>query len=165
MNISAVSHIFFDWGDTVMVDDPTAAAPMLDWEIVTAVEGIREVLARCKSAGKFVALATNAAVSEEDQIRMALARVGLDAYFERIYCFKNTGLAKSEAFYRRLLQDLNLHPEQALMIGDSFEKDVRQANLAGIPAIWFNPRTDESKSAPLHTTAHSMREIEKILAG
>ena len=165
MDISAVSHVFFDWGDTVMVDDPAATAPMLDWDVVEAVEGIQAVLAACKSAGKAIALATNAAVSEETQIRMALARVELDSYFERIYCFKNTGPAKSEAFYRHLLQDLNLQPEQALMIGDSFEKDVRQANLAGIPAIWFNPKTDEVKSAPLHTTAHSMREIEKILAG
>lgn len=147
-----------------MVDDPASSTSMLEWEVVQRVPGIEEVLALLKTNGKTIVLATSAAVSDEEQIRLALARVGLDSFFDKIYCFKNTGLNKSQEFYQYLLKDMQLLPSQALMVGDSFEKDVLSANKAGIAAIWFNEKTNENKRAALHINVHSMKELANIFA-
>jgi putative hydrolase of the HAD superfamily len=151
--------ILFDWGDTVMKDDPASSVPMVEWETVQVVPGIEAVLAYLHSRGRHIVLATSASISDEDQIRGALARAELDRYFSHIFCFKNTGLPKGEAFYRYILNELAIPASDAVMVGDGFEKDVLDANKVGMYAIWFNPRSDESQSSEAHTTVHSMEEL------
>ena len=85
--------------------------------------------------------------------------VDFDEYFSHIYCFKNTHLPKGEAFYRHILSDLRIPASDALMVGDGFEKDVQAANAVGIFAVWFNPKSDETRSDELHVTVHSMQEL------
>jgi putative hydrolase of the HAD superfamily len=151
--------ILFDWGDTVMRDHPEITIPMVEWETVEVIEGIADVLAYLHSSGRQILLATSAEISDEGQIRGALARGGLDIYFSRIYCFKNTRLPKGEAFYRYLLNDLQVSPSDVLMVGDSFEKDVQIPNTLGMFAVWFNPRSDETRKGELHVTVHSMPQL------
>jgi FMN phosphatase YigB (HAD superfamily) len=151
--------ILFDWGDTVMRDDPEQTTPMVEWETVEVIDGIADVLAYLHSSGRQIGLATSADVSDETQIRGALARVGLDRFFSYIYCFKTTNLQKGDAFYRHILSDLNISHSDALMVGDHFEKDVKVPNRMGIFAMWFNPRSDEEHSNELHLTVHAMPEV------
>jgi FMN phosphatase YigB (HAD superfamily) len=151
--------VLFDWGDTVMRDYPERTAPMVEWENVEVIEGIADVLAYLHSSGRRIALATSAEISDENQIRGALARGGLDTFFSHIYCYKNTQLPKGEAFYRHILNDLQLSASDTLMVGDGFEKDIRIPNTLGIFAVWFNPKSDESRRAERHTTVHSMQEL------
>ena len=154
------STILFDWGDTVMYDDnPTSTVPMVEWPNVRVVEGIADLLADLHASGRRAVIATGAVISEENQIRGALARVGLDIYFPRIYCFKNTNLPKGEAFYRYILADLNVSASDVLMVGDTFEKDVQIPNALGIYAVWFNQRSGETRNHELHTTVHSMIDL------
>ena len=154
--------VLFDWGDTVMRDHPEITIPMVEWEAVEVIEGIAEVLAYLRSSGRRIVLATSAAISDENQIRGALARGGLDTYFSNIYCFKNTNLPKGEAFYRYILNDLHLFASDTLMVGDGFEKDIQVPNGMGIFAVWFNPRSDEVLKSKLHVTVHSMQELVKF---
>jgi len=151
--------ILFDWGDTIMRDDPTSTVPMVEWQTIEVVEGIADVLEYLHSSGRRIVLATSAAISDESQIRGALARAELDGYFSHIYCFKNTQLSKSEAFYRHILSDLHIPASDVLMVGDGFEKDVQAANAIGIFAVWFNPKSDETRNDELHATVHSMQEL------
>jgi FMN phosphatase YigB (HAD superfamily) len=151
--------VLFDWGDTVMRDYPERTNPMVEWETVEVVEGIAEVLAYLHSTGRRIVLATSAAISDEEQIRGALKRGGLDTYFSRIYCFKNTQLPKGETFYRYILDDLQLSPSDALMVGDGFEKDIQIPNQLGMDGVWFNPRSDEARENERHVTVHSMSEL------
>ena len=154
--------ILFDWGDTVMRDEPDNIAPMVEWETVKVIDGIAGVLAYVKSSGRRIILATSADISDEYQIRRALARVDLDQYFSHIYCFKNTKLPKGEAFYRHILNDLNVDASDAFMIGDSFEKDVQIPNSLGMFAVWFNPRTEEYRQNRFHVTVHSLGELQEF---
>ena len=154
--------VLFDWGDTVMRDYPERTTPMVEWETVEVIEDIAQVLAYLHSSGRRIVLATSAAISDEDQIRGALARAGLDIYFSRIYCFKNTNLPKGEEFYRYILNDLGISSSDALMVGDGFEKDIQIPNALGMFAVWFNPKTIENHTDQLHVTVHSMRELLKF---
>jgi putative hydrolase of the HAD superfamily len=160
MNLTHYQVLLFDWGDTLMKDDPSQPAAMVDWPEVEKVAGADLLLEKLHHSGRILALATGAAVSNEAQIRGALARVGLDRYFDKVYCFANTGQRKpAEAFYRFILDDLQAQPEEALMIGDSFEKDVLAANRAGLAAVWFNPTTPEKRDGAGFTTVHSLPEL------
>jgi putative hydrolase of the HAD superfamily len=105
-------------------------------------------------------LATSAEISDEAQIRGALRRGGVDSYFARIYCFKNTHLPKGEAFYRHILADLNIPASETVMVGDTFAKDVEIPNSLGMYAVWFNARSDETDTGELHFTVHAMHELE-----
>lgn len=151
--------ILFDWGDTVMYDHPEITTPMVEWETVEVVEGIADVLDYLHSSGRRIVLATSAEISDEGQIRGALARGGLDRYFAHIYCFKNTNLPKGEEFYRHILNDLGISAPEALMVGDGFEKDVQIPNTLGMFAVWFNQKTGETRKNKLHITIHSMQEL------
>ena len=151
--------VLFDWGDTVMHDHPERTTPMVEWETIEVVKGAADVLAYLHSSGRRIALATSASISDESQIRGALARGGLDTYFSRIYCFKNTKLSKGESFYRHILSDLDIPTSDVLMVGDGFEKDVQVPNTLGMFAVWFNPRSDEAREGGLHVTIHSMHEL------
>lgn len=151
--------VLFDWGDTVMRDRPEITTPMVEWETVEVVEGIADLLAFLHTSGRRIVLATSAAISDENQIRGALARGGLDSYFSRVYCFKNTNLPKGEAFYRYILNDLRISASDALMVGDHFEKDVQVPNSLGMFAVWFNPGSEETRKSELYVTVHSMREL------
>jgi putative hydrolase of the HAD superfamily len=155
--------VLFDWGDTVMRDAAASTIPMVEWETIEVVAGIADVLAYLHASGRRIVLATSAAISDEEQIRGALRRGGLDSYFSRIFGFKNTGLPKGEAFYRHILNSLGIPASEALMVGDSFEKDVLAANAVGIFAIWFNPRSDENRTDELHVTVHSMPELRGFI--
>lgn len=158
-NTLRYSTVLFDWGDTVMRDDPASSAPMVEWPAVEVIQGIADVLSYLRSSGRQIGLATSADVSTESQIRGALRRGGLDEYFTRIYCFKNTGLSKGEALYRHILSDLGIPASAVLMVGDHFEKDVQAANAAGLFAVWFNGRSEETRNGELHVTVHSMEEL------
>lgn len=141
-----------------MHDDPALTVPMVEWSTVDVVKGIAEVLEYLHASGRRIILATSAAISDESQIRGALGRGCLAGYFSRIYCFKNTHLPKGEASYGHILSDLDIVASEALMVGDSLEKDVQDANAAGIFAVWFNLRSDEIRKNKLHITVHSMEE-------
>ena len=153
------STVLFDWGDTVMRDDPSLTVPMVEWPTVEVIEGIAGALEYLRSSGRQIVLATSAEISDESQIRSALARVGLGEYFSYIYCFKNTRLPKGEDFYRHILRDLGIPATDVLMVGDSFPKDVQAANEVGIFAVWFNPKSDETRQGNLYVTVHSMQEL------
>lgn len=143
-----------------MRDNPAISTPMVEWPTVETIEGIADVLEVLHISGRRIVLATSASVSDESQIRRALARVGLAPYFSRIFCFKNTQLTKGEAFYRYVLNELGIPASEALMVGDSFEKDVQAANAVGMFAVWFNPRSEETRQDKLYVTVHSMQELQ-----
>jgi putative hydrolase of the HAD superfamily len=155
--------VLFDWGDTVMYDDPASTVPMVEWMTIRVVEGIVDMLVDLHSSGRHIILATSASISDEAQIRGALARAELDSYFSRIYCFKNTHLLKGEAFYRHILTDLDVSASDVLIVGDSFEKDVQIPNSVGIFGVWFNERSDETRRDKQHVTVHSMRELRVFI--
>jgi putative hydrolase of the HAD superfamily len=151
--------ILFDWADTVMRDDPERTTPMVEWEKVEVIEGVADVLAHLHSSGRRIVLATSASISDEGQIRAALARGGLKKYFSHIYCFKNTHLPKGEEFYRHILNDLNIQAADALMVGDGYDNDVQTPNSMGIFAVWFNPRSEVKRNSAMCVTTHSMKEV------
>ncbi|WP_105903776.1 HAD family hydrolase [Vibrio gangliei] len=129
----------FDWGDTLMVDFPDQVGKMCDWESIQAVNGALETLA-ILSKHHQIYVATNAADSTETDIKLAFDRVGLSPFISGYFCKANLGIGKGDPdFFHRIIDTLNVDPKSVVMIGDSYDKDIEPAVIAGIEAIWFNP--------------------------
>ena len=130
--------ILFDWGDTLMKVFPEYSGPMKDWPRVEAVPGAAEMLERLHPDWT-LCLATNAADSDEADIRAALRRVDLERHLDKVYCFKNIGYKKpAREFFEYILRDLSLPPEQVIMVGDNYVADVLGARQAGLRTVWVN---------------------------
>lgn len=155
--------LLLDWGDTVMRVFPESSGPMFGWQRVEAIDGVIEALAALRPRWT-VALATNAADSEEAEIWSALARAGLAHLVDRVYCFRGIGHRKSAPeYFERVLADLEIEPSRAVMVGDDFEADVLSANRSGIRAIWFHEKGSEDRKGAMHRTIHSLTELPEAL--
>ena len=155
--------ILFDWGDTLMRVFPEFSGPMKDWPRVEAVPGAVDVLSALH-VDWTLALATNAADSEDEDIRLALRRVGLDSWLDKIYCFKTIGHKKpSFDFFQYILNDLGLSPDKAVMVGDDYVADVLGANACGLRAVWFNERTDEEHKNKKQLSIHELGALPDLL--
>jgi HAD superfamily hydrolase (TIGR01509 family) len=154
-----VDVVLLDWGNTLM-EDPGTPGAMAFWPEVKAVDGARQLLDRLKAANKTLCVATNGDVSDARLCRQALARVGFDGYFTRIFSSKDIGCAKPDpAFFQQVLASLSISADRVAMIGDSFANDVAGPNAVGIRAIWFNRKNDQRRSGPLFETVFSLEEL------
>lgn len=156
-------HIAFDWGDTLMADDPKKKEPMHLWPTLTVFPDAQEVLPYLATRVT-LCLATNAEQSDEPMIKRALARVGIDRYFDQIYCFRRVGKKKTDpAFWQFLLSSLMASPDDVWMVGDSFDVDVIPSSRAGIYSVWLNRRTQENRTGTAFRTVHDLNELRTLL--
>ena len=147
-----------------MVDLPGSSGPMASWPHVEAVPYARETLEQLHAAGWHIALATNAADSDEVQIRSALARAGLNDFIERIYCSRGIGHAKpSREFFAFIARDLALQASDLVMVGDNFMIDVEGAIRAGIRAVWLCPGAMDVGNAEKWRAIRSLAELPALL--
>ena len=71
--------------------------------------------------------------------RMKLAASGLEPYFAGVTVSTEVGAGKPDpAIFAHALAQLGAGPSDAVMVGDSFERDVAGARAAGIGAVWLN---------------------------
>jgi putative hydrolase of the HAD superfamily len=156
--------VLFDWGDTLMVDFPGCRGPMIGWPKLAALPGAAEALAALHPAWT-LALATNAADSEEAEIRAALRQVDLERWLDRIYCFRRIGHPKpSAAFFEFIRRDLGLAADRVVMVGDDYDKDVQGALQSGLRAVWLNRRTDERREGDGFRSILDLRELPAVIA-
>lgn len=150
----------FDWGDTLMRDNPTQTGPMWQWPHVSALPSAQNMLQWAHAHGT-VGIASGASESDEDDIRAALVRVGLAEFIGPIFCRKTLGFGKTDPrFWQSIIASLNLPPQKIIMIGDSFEADIVAPQAAGIRAIWFNWRNDPALPCP---TIKTLQELPRLI--
>ncbi len=153
--------VLFDWGDTLMRDFPGFSGPMAGWHRVEALPHAQATLDALRLGGWTTALATNAADSDEWEIRRALGRVGLEDLIDRIYCLRTVGHRKpSPEFFDFVLADLRITPADLVMVGNDYDVDIVGANGAGVRAIWFRPEGGELP--PEHALLRIVRDLAQI---
>lgn len=156
------SWVLFDWGDTLMRTLPYPG-PMCTWPAIEAVTGARELLTALH--GRIgIALATNAADSQEDEIWKALAMGGMEKAVERIFCFRSVGHKKaSPPFFTHVMHQLGASADQLVMVGDDFEQDVLAANAMDIKGVWLDEHDRAPREGVAFHTIHSLAELPAIL--
>ena len=156
----SVDHIIFDWGDTIMKDDPSRTDAMYLWpEVELVEEGTAELLARLAETYTLI-IATSAAASNDTLVRRALARVGVDGYFSAVFTSKMSGVPKTDAqFWQHIMQELSVGAERLLMVGDGFEGDVKTPAGLGIQSLWYNGKSAESRTGENYSTIHRLSDL------
>ncbi len=123
-----------------------------------------ETLVRLKATRK-IALLTNGA---PDLQREKIAASGLGHLFDAIAVSGERGVGKPKPeIFHMLLADLGVAPENAVMVGNSLERDIAgalNANLAA--AIWIQvPGSEERAEVDPHHTIRGLHEIPHLLEG
>ena len=122
-----------------MREIPGFDGPMANWPRVEVIPGAVGVV-RSLHNRYAIAVATNAALSDERLVRTALARAGLDPYVSVVVTARDLGVSKPDpAFFHAVLQRVGCSPTEAAMVGDGYGADIAGAKAAGLRAVWFNP--------------------------
>ncbi|WP_028774119.1 HAD family hydrolase [Shewanella waksmanii] len=154
--------ILFDWGDTLMIDNPNMSGKMCDWPRVEAVNCALQTLQTLSRTHR-IFVATNAQDSAVDEIAAAFKRVNLDSYIEGYFCYQNLGIGKgSRVFFDRILAQLNMAANQVSMVGDNLDNDILPAVEAGLNTYWLN--ADDHRVCPVSTVrVHCLSSLTKTI--
>jgi putative hydrolase of the HAD superfamily len=92
-----------------------------------------------------------------------LAFCGLDGRVDAVVISEEAGVTKPDPrIFGLALERLGVERDRVVMLGDSWEVDVRGAVAAGIRAVWFNPM-GRSRPGPLPRVPE-IRSLEPVAA-
>lgn len=121
----------------------------------------REVLEQLSSQFK-LGLLTNGA---SDLQREKIAASGCEDLFSAIVISGEHGIGKPEpAIFERLLQELGITSSEAMMVGNSLERDIAGARAAGMVSVWMRLPGEEGSPmiVPDFTISHLGQLLEII---
>lgn len=126
-------------------------------------EGVHEFLKKARQAGIRLGLATDMMTDIQYQ---KLERLNLIDAFDFIVTSEEAGFEKpQEGFFRKVLEKTGCRPEDCLMIGDNWDKDIVGAFGVGMPAIWFRPDLKAESCEPerREILVHSYSQLSERL--
>lgn len=122
----------------------------------------RELLDFCQKHDLPITLVSNGFV--EVQYRK-LKSSGIEQYFAHVVLSEAAGTLKPDPAFFQYALDLNhAQPDEVLMIGDSFEADIKGAVQSGIDALFLNDRNAAVKIPTGVTEIKSLKEAIEIIA-
>jgi len=144
------------------------AAVMLSLEFASTrrarqrlLPGARELMTELAPSYK-LALLTNGA---PDLQREKIASSGLESFFQAIAVSGEHGVGKPKPeIFDCLLTELGVSGNEAVMVGNSLERDIAGARNAGIRSIWIRvPGSEEQAEVTPDHTITNLAEIPAIL--
>ncbi|MGB2908241.1 MAG: HAD family hydrolase [Candidatus Aminicenantaceae bacterium] len=119
--------------------------------ITRPMPGARRVVAQAFSGDRQVVIATNPVfprVAVEQRLDWAGVSV-LDFVFDLVTHIENMHATKARpAYYREILSVLGREPQECLMVGDDWQRDMVPAAQVGIPVFWITgPEDSDSQVA------------------
>lgn len=158
-----IKALLFDWGNTVMVDF-NLPGPMYEWPKVDWVPGAEESL-RELSVRYPCYIATNAGMSDSEAVLKGLARVGADQYFSGIFCSADIGFEKPDKrFFQVIIKKIGCLPEELVMTGDNYQKDIEGAKLCGIRTVFFNSSGTDGRFPLADRLIERMNLLTNVIA-
>lgn len=148
-----LKHVIWDMGETLNTPPITGKdlQPLYELEEVVLREGARETLQKVKDLGFKQSILSNTAVSTSADLVTFLKRNEIDSYFEFVYA-SNSELVPDKMekpdieIFEYMLNNIKALPQEVVMVGNTWEKDIVGANRAGLHAIWLvNPEVSIQK--------------------
>lgn len=125
------------------------------------VEGAHELVDHLRRRGYRLHMASNG--FHEVQYRKIHA-CGLDGCFDTVLLSEDAGANKpSREYFDYAFRVSGARPQRTLMIGDSWDSDIRGALDYGIDAIYFNRFPEYPAPQPVKHEVHSLKEIMTLL--
>lgn len=107
-------------------------------------------------------------ISNTDQftIKQVIDKFGLKDYFDEMIFSHDLGILKNDSeMFETALKKVGVKPEDAVMVGDSMESDIRGAEKAGIKAILIDRRDKREYNHKIVTLNDLQKMITKIEKG
>jgi putative hydrolase of the HAD superfamily len=95
-----------------------------------------------------------------------IRRLGVEPYFDTILISQEVGIAKPDPrIFEMALSRVPCRPEEAVMVGDSPDRDIAGARAAGLHALWVRTgRPRDETPALINETAHAILDrLEELL--
>ncbi len=158
-----IQVLIFDWGDTIMRDFPDKEGPMAYWDMVELIPGAKEALLKLRMEYA-CCIATSAGASDTGLMIKALERVGVDKYFRCFFSAKDLGYNKPDKrFFNAILQKINQNAQSCIMIGNSYEKDIKGAKSAGMNTVLLNENKIEVDFKEADYVINHMNELYDVV--
>ena len=157
MTASAIRGVFFDVGNTLIVEEPGKHM----WEMaVTPLAGAREVLAALKPRYR-IGIISNTVGSGDRELSDVLERAGMRSLIDSLVTSRDFGVAKPDAgIFVEGARRLGVPLTQTCMVGDRLDTDIAGALGGGIPAIWL--RHPEAKLIPGIMPTHTITGLREL---
>ncbi|MED4117015.1 HAD family hydrolase [Priestia megaterium] len=158
-----IKTIVFDWGDTLMKDFSEYEGPMADWEYVEIVDGVSKSL-HIVSQSYICCVASNAGASNSELLGMALKRVDIQQYFQYLFTSRELGFSKpSLDFFSKIVQTLGFTPQECIMVGNDYNKDIIPAKKIGMQTIFFSQGSKDANFDHADYVMSSMENLHDII--
>ena len=96
---------------------------------------------------------------KEQQIKR-LEKTKILKYFQKVYSAESTNRKPfKEAFIQAIGEN---KPEECIMIGDNFQRDIEGAIKAGLQAIYYNPNSTEQKEKLSYYNLKNNDKIKQV---
>jgi putative hydrolase of the HAD superfamily len=130
-----IKCLLFDWGDTLMVDDPKLTYPMAEWESVSACDGVTETLPKL-AALMPCSVVSNASQSDGLMMKKAFERVNLSSCLTHFLTPNEINAHKpAPEFFINAAALVGANPLECCMIGNSYESDIVGAKQTGMKTV------------------------------
>jgi putative hydrolase of the HAD superfamily len=130
---------------------------------VILLEGVGEILAKLRSCGYRLIVATKGDLRDQER---KLEISGLGPFFHHIEVMTD----KKTENYRKLLSHLDIRPEEFLMVGNSLRSDILPVLEMGGHAVlvpfhtsWIHEAAEKPVGNGLFHELESLQQLEKIL--
>ena len=142
-----VQAVVWDLGGTLIHHPPGGQDrdPLDTYEGIGLRSGVELALKAVAQAGCRQAVLSNTAVSDSNSVQRLLTRLGVAKFFSVIVATQSELDADrpgkpDRVVFQQVLEELNVMPEEAVMVGNSWDHDVVGALRAGLYAFWItNP--------------------------
>lgn len=158
-----IKALIFDWGNTIMRDFPEIDEPMYLWKHVELIPSIKPAL-EYLSVRYICCIATNAGCSDTQAMIKALKRCDADKYFKFFYSSNDLAYSKpKKKFFTSIMKNINHLPEECIMIGNDYEKDIYEAKNSGMKTVFFNEKNLKGDFSNADFIINSMNKLIKTL--
>ncbi|MHB1153737.1 MAG: GNAT family N-acetyltransferase [Eubacteriales bacterium] len=142
-----IKWLLFDWGDTLMVDDPEYKGEMFLWPEIKLMPDAARILP-VLSEKYHCAVVSNALDSNAETMKKAFVRMGIDHLFELFITSKEIGYKKpDERFFNHIAELLHIPVNELCMIGNDYEKDIVSPKKLGLKTVLITQDPGEYPSA------------------
>ncbi len=151
---------YFGRGDTALAAEMVRAYEALREEYLELVPRALETLETLRARKKRLGLLNNGNATYQ---RRKINRHHLAPFFDCILIEEEFGAAKPDPrIYLAALEQFQVTPREACMIGDNVALDVGASQQLGIVAVWFHPaRHSLPEESPVHPDRiiHALPEL------
>jgi putative hydrolase of the HAD superfamily len=128
------------------------------WMLAEPYPEMINSLKELKDKGYVLVLIAN---SDPFSVENVLNKFSMNELFDHKYLSYQTGKIKSDPnSFRRIMQDLQIMPEDCVMVGDGIQSDIIPAKSVGIKAVLV----DRRNTRDFHPKIKNLEELEKVLS-